>query len=122
MLPIPLCVQVFTLTQADAQTSLQQARSGVPVGEQIAPPVAAARRRSTRRLQGAGADGDWAAAPELPDADEALMKKLEKELQAKLRTSSGQHATSALAGVTVKGMTHKHHDQAPHEEGMHHQK
>jgi hypothetical protein len=124
MFPTSLCVQVFTLTQADAQTSRQQARSGVPVGEQIAPPVAAARRRSTRRLQGAAADGAWAAAPDLPDADEALMKKLKKDLQAKLRTSSGQHATSALAGVKVKGMTHTHHDQAPHTEGMrsYHQK
>lgn len=110
-----VCAQVFTLTQADAQSSLQQARSGVPVGGQIAPPVAAARRRKGRRLQGEGA---WAAQPDLPDADEGLMKQLDKELQVTLRM--GQHATSALAGVVVKGMKHVHVDQAPHTPEDHH--
>lgn len=112
---VHVCVQVFTLTQADAQTSLQQARSGVPVGVQIAPPVAAARRRKGRRLQGEDA---WAAQPDLPDADVGLMKQLDKELQVTLRT--GQHATSALAGVIVKGMKHVHVDQAPHKPEDHH--
>jgi hypothetical protein len=107
-------MQVFTLTQADAQSSLQQARSGVPVGVQIAPPVAATCRRKGRRLQGEEA---WAAQPDLPDADEGLMKKLDKDLQVTLRT--GQHATSAVAGVVVKGMKHVHVDQAPHNEEHH---
>lgn len=112
-------VQVFTITQADAQSSLQQVRTGVPVGEQIAPPGAATTRRKARRLQGQD-DGPWAPQPDLPDENTELMKRLEKDLQVTLRT--GQHATSALAGVQVKGMKHVHHDQTPHDDGMHHQK
>ena len=114
-----MSAQVFTLTQADAQASLQAARSGVPAGEQIAPPVAAARRRKARRLHGEG-DGAWAQAPELQDSNVELQQQLERELQVKLRT--GQHATSALAGVKVSGMKHVHVDQAGHEGAAHHQK
>lgn len=46
------------------------------------------------------------------------MKQLDKELQVTLRM--GQHATSALAGVVVKGMKHVHVDQAPHTPEDHH--
>lgn len=108
--------QVYTLTQADAATSLQLARAGTPVNEQIAPAAAAARRRSTRRrLQGAATFSNsstpcvgndaWAQQPELQSVDLELKAKLDKELQVKLRT--GQHAANfALAGMVVKPMVH----------------
>jgi hypothetical protein len=108
-------VQVFTLTAPDAASSLLLVRQGVPVGEQLAPPVAAQRRRNSRRLQQqqAGAAGsadaeasDWAKLPDLPDGNEELQVQLEQELLQNLRT--GQHATSALAGVRVDRMKHKH--------------
>lgn len=104
-----LLLQVFTLTAADAQSSLQLARAGVPVGEQIAPPVAAARRRRLQQAGDSKADsGAWSAQPELQEVDEELNARLEEELKQKLRT--GQHAASALAGVKVHRMVHKHMD------------
>lgn len=88
------------------------------MAEQIAPPVAATRRRKARRLHGEAA-ATWTQSPELQDGNDELQKQLDKELQVHLRT--GQHATSALAGVKVSAMKHVHVDQAKHEEGAHHQ-
>jgi hypothetical protein len=57
--------------------------------------------------------------PFLQDGNDELQKQLDRELQVQLRT--GQHASSALAGVKVNAMKHVHKDQAKHEEGAGHQ-
>jgi N-acetylmuramoyl-L-alanine amidase len=83
-------------------------RAGTPVGEQIAPRAAAAKRKA-RRLHATAAtpaQGAWAQQPEVQDTNLELQQQLERELKVKLHT--GQHASSALAGVKVEGMKHKH--------------
>jgi hypothetical protein len=94
-------------------------RAGTPVGEQIAPRAAAAKRKA-RRLQGtpAGVQGAWAQQPEVQDTNLELQQQLERELRVKQRT--GQHATSALAGVKVEMMKHKHVVRDDAGEGGHH--
>ncbi len=117
--PHPACTQVFTLTEADAEASLQAVRSGIPTGEQLAPPSAApARHRKARRLH--GEDTAWTQAREVADGDAELQEKLDRELQVHLRT--GQHAASALAGVKVERMKHIMPHEEPADHGADHQK